>query len=958
VQQQTQQAGLTALYNQFLQQQSYPFQTAQFLANVAEGTGALSGQTTSTTQPAPFFSDRRLKENVKRIGTAKNGLPIHSFNYKEDPDKLTRLGFMADEVEKKHPEAVGLAGGYKTVDYDRAARASGGGTVTDFDEGQGYDDGGLVNPSNPWGQLISKESQIEGGAGVGAAPGLDPYTSANRHVPKLQAPSNLHLLQPSQMPQQQKSGLQQAGGLLQQGIGSYKDIKGMYSDAQGMYGDAKKALGSNDPKPAAPAAKTAAPADNSPVGKGPSDAAVAKPTAALDTPVTGGLAPTNVAELVPADAAAAATSAVNPLTGLAGSLFGNRGGSMRAHREVGGGFGPAAGVPDVVAPTAAYMQGLGEAQDAQHRANQLQDESRAKMAASGITTSPDLTPLGQTMNNQGVFNSMKSYGGPEAYIAALQNTPATWNGPYAHGGLAEGFADGGDTGGLDIPDDKSWQQDRAEQSSMAPKGGGGEGGGGSGAMGAIGSAIGLATKVLPLFALAGGGLVPYLPRRRSKGGHVLGADGSDGFAEGGTPYGALDEHAFDKSEAGAVEREDDDDLPPQEREGASLPRDNIPLPPERPAGLGGGHDMPGAFDHLDVNRPTVEGRHTSMAPDNFTPKGLDPAGDVADPRAELVKEPRAPWGIGKSSMAPDNFTPDAPAPAPGLGSPFEHLHPTARNGVAGLGAHDMGPTDFTREAGPIFGALGNGVTGGSYPGSDFDAELRKHAGLAPPAAAAPDAPSAAPSTIQPKPVQVSKVAAPPAAPIAGDRARPVTAAAPSTNFVQDAGNAGFTQSLDNARRNISDFASAGANNVHYAAAYLQSKGWSPMAVAGIVGQFLNESGQGLDPRAVGAGGDFGLAQWLGDRKRDLQQFAQSNGWDYRRLDTQLAFVDHELRTKEAATGKALQAARNPYEAAVAGIGYERPKNWNPKNPTAGKNWAGRYNSVQQLANNLNKKGQS
>ena len=79
--QQTTQAGDTALYNQFLQQQSYPFQTTQFLANIAEGTGALSGQTTTTTQPSSFFSDRRLKENVKKIGTAKNGLPLYSFNY-------------------------------------------------------------------------------------------------------------------------------------------------------------------------------------------------------------------------------------------------------------------------------------------------------------------------------------------------------------------------------------------------------------------------------------------------------------------------------------------------------------------------------------------------------------------------------------------------------------------------------------------------------------------------------------------------------------------------------------------------------------------------------------------------------------------------------------------------------------------------------------------------------------
>jgi soluble lytic murein transglycosylase-like protein len=49
-QQQTEQAGKTALYNQFLQQQGYPFQIAQFLANIAEGTGALSGSTTSASR--------------------------------------------------------------------------------------------------------------------------------------------------------------------------------------------------------------------------------------------------------------------------------------------------------------------------------------------------------------------------------------------------------------------------------------------------------------------------------------------------------------------------------------------------------------------------------------------------------------------------------------------------------------------------------------------------------------------------------------------------------------------------------------------------------------------------------------------------------------------------------------------------------------------------------------------
>lgn len=128
--QQTTQAGKSALYNQFQQQQAYPFQVAQFLANIAEGTGALSGSTTTQTSPQSFFSDVRLKEDIKRVGTAKNGLPIYTFKYKGDHAEQTHIGYMAQDVEKVHPEAVGESHGFKTVDYNKASepahRALGG----------------------------------------------------------------------------------------------------------------------------------------------------------------------------------------------------------------------------------------------------------------------------------------------------------------------------------------------------------------------------------------------------------------------------------------------------------------------------------------------------------------------------------------------------------------------------------------------------------------------------------------------------------------------------------------------------------------------------------------------------------------------------------------------------------------------------------------------------------------
>ena len=149
LEQQTQQADLTARYQQFLQERGYDFQTAQFLANIAMGTGALSGSTTTTTQPQGLFSDRRLKENVKQVGKTNDGLPIYTYNYKGD-DK-TQMGLMAQDVEKKKPEAVGLAAGFKTVDYDKATEDSGrhhrdlgGGLAPDYSSMGGAVDLGMA----------------------------------------------------------------------------------------------------------------------------------------------------------------------------------------------------------------------------------------------------------------------------------------------------------------------------------------------------------------------------------------------------------------------------------------------------------------------------------------------------------------------------------------------------------------------------------------------------------------------------------------------------------------------------------------------------------------------------------------------------------------------------------------------------------------------------------------------
>jgi len=212
--QQTQQAGLTALYNQFLQQQAYPFQTAQFLANIAEGTGALSGSTTTTTQPMPFFSDRRLKEDIKRIGETDEGLPIYKFKYKGDPSEQTHVGFMADEVEKIHPEAVGESHGYKTVDYNRAAKYAGGlvsegGAVGPQHEGMGFEYGGDVGLDPVVArQLAMYQALSKAGGAEGAGRNISGVPGGSSYVPQAQ-PQQYQLKTAGAPPANPQSGLSQ-----------------------------------------------------------------------------------------------------------------------------------------------------------------------------------------------------------------------------------------------------------------------------------------------------------------------------------------------------------------------------------------------------------------------------------------------------------------------------------------------------------------------------------------------------------------------------------------------------------------------------------------------------------------------------------------------------------------------------------------------------------------------------
>jgi hypothetical protein len=71
-------------------------------------------------------SDIRTKENIEQVGWLPNGLPVYTYEYKEEfkndplagPGKY--VGLMAHEVEKIIPDAVSLRpDGYKMIDYTK-----------------------------------------------------------------------------------------------------------------------------------------------------------------------------------------------------------------------------------------------------------------------------------------------------------------------------------------------------------------------------------------------------------------------------------------------------------------------------------------------------------------------------------------------------------------------------------------------------------------------------------------------------------------------------------------------------------------------------------------------------------------------------------------------------------------------------------------------------------------------
>ncbi len=88
-------------------------------------------------------------------------------------------------------------------------------------------------------------------------------------------------------------------------------------------------------------------------------------------------------------------------------------------------------------------------------------------------------------------------------------------------------------------------------------------------------------------------------------------------------------------------------------------------------------------------------------------------------------------------------------------------------------------------------------------------------------------------------------------------------------------------------------------------------GYSAAAACGIMANIRSESSFS----ATVQGGGYGLCQWTGGRVSSLRSWCSSNGYDSSSMRGQLAYMDHELKTKYTSTYNYLMSVDNTAEGA-------------------------------------------
>ena len=84
------------------------------------GQQTLGGLFSAGASLIPLLSDRRAKQDIKRIGQTDTGVPIYQFRYKHGGPM--QIGYMAQDLLETHPEAVTLGpDGFYRVQYEKVA---------------------------------------------------------------------------------------------------------------------------------------------------------------------------------------------------------------------------------------------------------------------------------------------------------------------------------------------------------------------------------------------------------------------------------------------------------------------------------------------------------------------------------------------------------------------------------------------------------------------------------------------------------------------------------------------------------------------------------------------------------------------------------------------------------------------------------------------------------------------
>ena len=107
--------------------------------------------------------------------------------------------------------------------------------------------------------------------------------------------------------------------------------------------------------------------------------------------------------------------------------------------------------------------------------------------------------------------------------------------------------------------------------------------------------------------------------------------------------------------------------------------------------------------------------------------------------------------------------------------------------------------------------------------------------------------------------------------------------------------------------------------------YLKDKGWTSTAIAGVLGNFEQESGMNPNRHQTGGNG-YGLGQWTGGRRTNLEKFAAARGTAADNIITQLDFMLSEKGEMAFVSKYSQTEFASPAKAAIEwGYKWERYK---------------------------------